>query len=285
MVRVKASASLIQKTVKNDQNWLLAIGASLIAINLTLIWRENLLDLLNISCILWTAIAYLIWERRQKLNLESDILSSGLGLLLIAFVFFRSAFPTNLGAFFYLLPVVSALGLALLASSIQGLKQYQREIITLILFCTTNLLRTRLFDISPITAKFAAFILWYTGFEVSHTGVEISLPTGIINVYDGCSGISQIFDLLALALIFMLMFPRNWLQKIVISIVAITIGFVVNGLRVALMALLVRKDNLEIFEYWHTGTGSLIFSLIASLIFGCFCWFLLRSSEKTEVSR
>jgi cyanoexosortase A len=279
MMHVKARTSLIKRTVKSDKHWLLAIGASLMAINLTFIWRENLSDLLNISCIFWAIVSYLIWERRQKLNLESDILSSALGLLLIAFVFLRSAFPEHLGGLFFLLPVISALGLALLASGIQELRQYKRELIALCLFCAANLLRPHLFDISPITARFSAFILWYSGFEVTRSGVEITLPTGIIRVYDGCSGISQIFDLLVLALLFMLMFPQKWQQKIIIPIIAVIIGFTVNGMRVALMALLVRKDNLEHFEYWHTGTGSLIFSLVAALLFGCCCWLLLRINE------
>ncbi|MBW4645687.1 MAG: cyanoexosortase A [Goleter apudmare HA4340-LM2] len=282
MIDVKATASLIKKTVKSDKNWLLAIGVSLITINLALIWREDQPDLFNISCLFWAAISFVIWERRHKLNLESDIFSSVLGLLLVAFVFLRSAFPAHLGGIFYLLPVISALGLALLASSIQRLQQYKRELISLFLLCTANLLRPRIFDISIFTAKFSAFILWYTGSEVTRSGVEITLPTGVIKVYEGCSGIAQIFDLLVLALLFMLMFPRKWQQKILVPIVAVIIGFIVNAVRVSLMALLVRQDNLDTFEYWHSGNGSLIFSLVAALIFGCFCWFLLRSEAESH---
>jgi len=42
-------------------------------------------------------------------------------------------------------------------------------------------------------------------------------------------------------------------------IVAVLVAFVVNGVRVALMAILVAYSSQEAFEYWHTGTGSEIF--------------------------
>nr|WP_017655599.1 cyanoexosortase A [Fortiea contorta] len=280
MININSTVNLIKQTVKNDQFWLLAIGASLIAINLTLIWRGNQVNLFSISCLFWMAISLLIWERRQQLNLESDILSSILGILVIAFVFFRSASPNNLGSFFHFLPVISALGLALLASGIHGIKQYQREIIALFLVFTSNLLRPHLIDISPLTAQFSTLILWYTGFEVNLVGgVEIHLPTGSVRVYEGCSGMSQIINLLALAILFNLIFPRNKQQKILISVVAVVLGFVVNSFRVVLLTILSAKNDLSAFDYWHIGGGSKVFFLIAALLFGCFFWFILRISE------
>jgi cyanoexosortase A len=290
MINIKSTASFIKKTVKTEQFWLLAIGASLIAIHLTLTWREHQSNLLSIACLFWTAISLLIWERRQQLNLDSDILSSILGILFIVFVFFKSASPTNLGGVFYFLPVISALGLALLASGIQGLKQYQRELIALFLVFSFNLLRPQLIDISPLTANFSTLILWYTGFDVNLVGVKITLPTGSVRVNEGCSGISQILNLLTLAILFNLIYPRNWQQKTLISTVAIILGFIVNGFRVALLAILSAKNDVAAFNYWHTGGGSKIFFFAAALIFGSFCWLLLRQDEAknqniTESSR
>lgn len=76
---------------------------------------------------------------------------------------------------------------------------------------------------------------------------------------------------------FFLMFRMNWRwrQKLFIPVVAATVGFVVNGIRVALMAVLVAKGDKGAFAYWHEGDGSLIFSLIAVALFFLFCWFLL----------
>jgi len=134
-------------------------------------------------------------------------------------------------------------------------------------------------QVTLLTAKLAAFILWYTGFEVTRSGMNIYLPTGSIEVASGCSGIEIIFQQLGLALIFILMFPLNKQHKILAPIVAAILGFFVNGVRVALMGVIVAKGNQKAFEYWHHGDGSLIFSMIAVILFGLFCWFLLNINE------
>jgi exosortase/archaeosortase family protein len=61
--------------------------------------------------------------------------------------------------------------------------------------------------------------------------------------------------------------------------VAVITAFVVNAARVALLAVLVSLSQLEAFKYWHQGTGSVIFSMIAVLIFGLFCWFAILKDQ------
>jgi exosortase/archaeosortase family protein len=55
------------------------------------------------------------------------------------------------------------------------------------------------------------------------------------------------------------------------------IAFVVNAIRVALMALLVAGGDKLAFDYWHEGTGSNIFSLVTMMLFGLFCKFMIQS--------
>jgi len=139
-----------------------------------------------------------------------------------------------------------------------------------------------LIDISIFTAKFATFVLWYTGFAVSRQGFHISLPEGGVEVYPGCSGLENIIHLLKLTLLFLVIFPPNkWINKILVPLVAIFIAFVVNGVRVALLAVLVASSKQQAFDYWHLGEGSLIFSMFSVFIFGLFCLFLLQQ-EKAE---
>jgi exosortase/archaeosortase family protein len=45
---------------------------------------------------------------------------------------------------------------------------------------------------------------------------------------------------------------------------------VVNGVRVALLAVLAGLSDPEILNYWHLGNGSLIFSLLAVIILSLF---------------
>ncbi|WP_017316078.1 cyanoexosortase A [Mastigocladopsis repens] len=287
---MKASHLTSVSRLKYPQFWLLAIGASFIAIHLTLTWKADNTSLLGMSFLFWAAISSLVWEKRHSLNLESGIFSSFFGLSIIALLLIKSISLTSLGGFLYLSPAIFAFGLAVLASGFKGLKQYRGELLVLSSISLPKVLPLSLIDISLFTAKFSTLILWYTGSEVARNGVIISLPSGSVEVYPACSGLELIFQMLSLSLLFLLMFPQNGKQKIIVPIIAATLGFIVNGVRVALMAILVAQGQMEAFKYWHEGDGSLIFSLIAVLFFGFFCWFLvekteLRSKDATESSR
>jgi cyanoexosortase A len=266
--------------LKNAQFWLLAIAAGLIAIHITLTWKSDNGSLLGNSLLFWIAISSIIWEKRDSLNLESGVFSSFFGLSIVGILLLKSASLTSFGGFLFLFPFIVAVAIALIASGFRGLKQYKGELLVLFLIYAPKLLPSFLINhITLLTAKFATFILWYTGFEVTRSGVYVYLPTGSIEVALGCSGIQIVFQQLGLAIIFLLMFPLNRQQKILAPIVAATLGFVVNGIRVALMGVIVAKGSQEAFEYWHDGDGSLIFSMIAVILFGLFCWFLLNINE------
>jgi cyanoexosortase A len=161
----------------------------------------------------------------------------------------------------------------------KGFKQYWQELFLLFFLGAPELVLSPLIDVSGFTAQFSAFILWYLGFDVSRQGVYITLPQGGVEVFAGCSGLESMTHLLSLAVVYLLMFPTSWIKKVLVPVVAVSLAFVVNGLRVALMAVLAVSSNSEAFEYWHTGSGSAIFSMIAVLIFGLFCLFLMRQEE------
>jgi exosortase/archaeosortase family protein len=79
------------------------------------------------------------------------------------------------------------------------------------------------------------------------------------------------------------MFPlerfNQKIHKIFIIIFAIVTGFLVNVVRVSLMAILAAASKPEAFDYWHEGDGSLIFGMIAVGIFGLFYMFLLKQDD------
>lgn len=271
------------KPLQNTQFWLLAITAGLIAIHLSLSWRmSNDLNYLSMSVLCWGAIFSLLSDKQHQLKLESDALSSFIGLSLIAFVLIRSFFITDIDSLFQLSPFIAALGLAMLASGIKRLPQYWVELaVILVLTAPINLLVERV-DISTITAKFANVILSYLGFEVSRQGVNVILPTGAVMVNRACSGVESILRLLRLSVLFLVMFPMDLAKKILVPIIAVLVAFVVNGFRVALLAVIVAYTNQEAFEYWHKGTGAQIFFLIATVVFGCFCYLLSRKGSSNH---
>jgi cyanoexosortase A len=275
---MKATYLASAKPLINSRFWLLGIAAGLIAIHLTLTYRTDKTNLLGNSILFWVAVSSLVWNKRQTLKLESGIFASCLGAAILALVLLKSTSLPD-GYFLLLSPLMSALGLALIASGFQGLKQYWQELTALGFLGLPQVLLSVLVDPSLLTAQFAAFTLWYSGFNVSRSGVNIHLPTGHVEVYPGCSGIESMAQLLSLAGLFLIMFPIKGFKTLFVPILAVLIAFVVNGVRVALMALLVASSKQEAFNYWHTGDGSAIFSMIAVLLFGLFCLFILQQAK------
>lgn len=271
---MRANHFPLVKPLNNSKFWLVGIASGLIAIHLNITWKSGQLDFWSVSVLFWVAVCSLVWKKRHTLSLKAGLSSSFLGTLLIAAVLLKStrfnySFP-------YVSPLISAVGLGLLGSGFKGLKQYWQELLILFFLGVPQLTLLGLIDITGFTAKFAAFVLWYLGFEVSRQGVNVNLTTGSVAVYPGCSGLESILYLLRLAALFLVVFPTDSSKKIIVPVVAIFLGFVVNGIRVALMAILVASSNHQAFEYWHQGDGALIFSLISVLIFGLFCLFMLR---------
>ncbi len=276
--------SFVQEALQEPKYWLLGIAAGLMTINVTLMWRYAPVDVVGTSLLFWGGAAFLIWERYKSFNLQSDPLSSVVGALIIALVLLKSATLNNYDIFLRLSPLMSGLGIALLASGLKGLKQYWQELFILGFMSISTGLLLRIFNISPLTAKFSAILLWYLGFPVTREGIYINLPTGSIEVYSGCSGYSAILQLLGLSVLFLFMFPTTWKQKIYIPLASMVLGFIVNGVRVALMAFLVAYSDKQSFEYWHYGDGSLIFSMFGVLLLGLFCWFFILRHEPEKHS-
>lgn len=178
---MKATNPEAIRLIQNPSLWLLAIAGGLIAIDLSLSWRSAPdLSQLSMSLLCWGAVLSLLWEKRHSLNLESDLFSSGLGLLLIGFVLLRSLLMTSFDSVFELLPLISGIGLALVASGFKRLGQYRQELlIILALNIPIGLVINRIELLSNATAKFATMLLTYCGVEVYRQGINIFIPPAV----------------------------------------------------------------------------------------------------------
>lgn len=277
---MKATSLASLKPLQNTQFWLLAIAGGLIAVHLSLSWRLSTnVSQLSISVLGWGAVFSLLWDKRHTLRLESDVFSSLVGVLLIAFVLLRSLFVTSIDSIFDLSPFIAGLGVALLASGVKGLKQYWLELIIILAINAPIGLLIEQINLSTLTAKFSTVNLSYLGFNVARRGVNIILPTGAVEVNRACSGLEGMVRLLRLSVLFLVMFPTTLARSILVPIVAVVVAFLVNAVRVALMAVLVAYSNQEAFEYWHTGDGAQVFFLISTVIFGSFCYFISKKDD------
>jgi cyanoexosortase A len=271
------------KLLQNSKFYLFGIAVGLSVLHLVLTWRlSSDIDLLIVGAIFWGAILWLLWRKQDKINLESDIFSSFFGILLIVLVLVKSIslFWVE-SSFLRIIPIIATLGIGLLASGIKGLKQYWRELIIVLLLSLpeSSFLQVieDIFNATTLTANFAVLLLWYLGFEVSRQGADIILPNGSVSVAPFCTGVSNALLLLKLSVLFILMFPTDWLKKILVLIGSVVIAFVTSGIRVALMAVVV--SNQEAFRYWHGPPGNQIFATLSILIYGLFCRFLLRPAK------
>jgi cyanoexosortase A len=264
----------------NIRFWLAATTVGLSGIYLSLVWRlTGNFSFFTISLLLLGTMLYLLWEKREQLTLESDVFSTFLGLALIASVLIKSMVAPYFGFLFQISPFLSGLGVALIASGLKELKQYSQEFILVLAISIPETLLLQLFDVSMITAKFSAFFLFHIGFDISLQGVNLVLPTGAVEVNPGCSGLESMIWLLRLAALFLVLFPTRRWKQILVPILALTLGFLVNSVRVALMAILVAYSNQDAFKYWHEGDGAQVFSLIGSVLFGACFYFLIRRDE------
>ncbi len=265
--------------LKMPQFWLLGLAGCLVAIHFTLTDRIGQPDFLGLTILVWFAIASLIQRKSQSIQLDSDLGSTLVGALLIAIVLMRSAnATTNPGLSF--MPLIGGLGLALVASGFKGLQQYWREFILLSLLAIPQELGLGIFNISQalslIIAKIVGFTLWYLGFKVSIEANHLYFPSGGIVINDACAGVANLFYLLKVSIIFLILFPLSKRKYIVIvPLVALALAFIMNLFRVGLLAVLA-PNNPQAFEYWHEGTGSLVFTFTVVVTFGSFYLYLLR---------
>lgn len=267
------------KLIKESSFWLLSIAAGLMTLSINMIMRSESTDLLGTTVLFWVAVSCQLWKKRHELNLHSGIFSSLLGASFITLVLLKNLSGYIDDSFLRFTPILSFLGFALLASGVIGLKQYWQELSLLGFLIIPQYWLAELTNLSTITANFAAFILHYLGFKAKTIGFKLILPTGSVEVDNGCSGAETIFQLLGLTLIFLVLFSPQKNKVIFVPFVAAIWGFVLNGMRVALMAFLYAYSQKSAFDYWHKGNGSLIFSLVSVFTFGLFYQFLIKLPE------
>ncbi|MBV8884910.1 MAG: cyanoexosortase A, partial [Chroococcidiopsidaceae cyanobacterium CP_BM_RX_35] len=156
-------------------------------------------------------------------------------------------------------------------------------ILLLVLALPIEELLAHLVDLATLTAQFATFLLLHFGFEVSIHGTIVALPTGAVDVNQGCSGLRGITRLLQLSVLILAMTPTHLMGKIILPVVAILLAFVVNAVRVAVLALLIANSHRQAFDYWHEGTGSHGISVVSVILLWLFCQLLIKDESKNDV--
>ena len=254
---------------------LLALLAALFAIYGGLLLRYDDMAHFGMSGLFILGAGSLLWDRRHRLTLSSSwrdvFLGMGLGFLALLtsayllrqYGLYADRLAAEQGTTKLItlllrsLPVLSGLAIGLLGFGIKGLKHIWRELAILVALGLPGIVAAYTIDISPLTARFSTALLWYTGFDVVRDNLTIFLKGGGVEVYAGCSGLESMAYLLGLSALCLIMFPLKGWKRYGIPLVGLILGFVINGFRVALMALLVAAGKEAAFDYWHTGIFAL----------------------------
>ncbi|MGD1919893.1 MAG: cyanoexosortase A [Pleurocapsa sp.] len=261
-----------------DQFLLLSIAVLLIVFN----W--HFINYNSTYLLFWCAALSIAWQKKDRLDLKSNLLATIIGLILIAWLLFRGAvseFQSDVITRIY--PLISIAGICLLATKPSKIFQYWREII---IVSMTGIPWEHIFALVPtvgkiaiLDAKIARLMLWYVGFDVRRVGNLVMLPSGSIKIAGVCSS----FDLLGLmwqsCIVICLYFAVAKNKKILLILCSTAIAFGVNGIRLCLMAVLVANKSDRAFHYWHGSAGAEIFTTAAILLLAAIYWLWIKKEE------
>ncbi|WP_017326521.1 cyanoexosortase A [Synechococcus sp. PCC 7336] len=267
-----------------SKNWLIAIFVGLVGIHLISVWSSDNVNLWSASCLFWAATIASLWRCRQALRCESSLAAIVTSFLLIAWILYKSLHLFDADIFLRVSPILSLLGFGLLASGFQGLRPYAKAF-QLLGFLAFPWELLYLLDITTSTAKFSAAVLNAIGFEVQRQGFLVALPNGAIEVFNGCSGVQLIAQLMGFTWLYLCWVAPKPIVRGIVAIAAVLLGFAINGLRVTLMAVLANAAAYDWLAYWHLGDGSLLFPLAAAALFGLFLWSVHKLLVCPQLSR
>ena len=175
-----------------------------------------------------------------------------------------------------LLPLLAAMGLALLAAPASKLLSFLPPLSVLALLPVMRAVDwlTPLGPLSVATAWLTHQMLTLCGYTAAQVGNKVTMPGGGVDVADACAGLSIILQLLLVAVIFAMAFPmRHRWQNGLMIVVAPVLAMIVNGMRITLLALINISDlpyRSWWFDFFHKNLGSMVFSGIGMQIF---VWF------------
>ena len=264
------------------------LAFALLGLHLLLASRVSFEDL-RFGLIAAVALVAIAWATPDRVTKEIGVGSLGCGALLIGFGLWRmhgqpGALAVNL------VPLVWGIGLALLIGGGRWLATFWREGlvvlgIALSPFVETVVLELIGLDLAPGTSQFTAALLRLCGWESSARDVVVTVPGAWIVVSQGCSGLKTMYFLAAFAVLLLLVYPiPGAVRKAVIFVSAVLVGYLVNAVRVAILALLARPGHEEAFKFWHFKQGAMLFEVIAVAVFMGLVFLLMPARPAAKVA-
>lgn len=221
-------------------------------------------------------------DQFESLNPDPSVKELLIGSILLLLIMARTAVILHSDGILFALPPLAGLSLGLICQPLSKLKSFRDPLLCLMLIPAFALLMRMMPEepISLITAQGAGMWLGILGLEVLVQGRNVFLQGGGVEVLGACNGLDMMAQILCIGIIFLLAFPvRSWKSRFFLIFIAPFIGLVCNTFRIAVLAGVVSSGNgkgTDLFEFFHTDGGSLIFSGIGVFVFGIFYMRLLE---------
>jgi hypothetical protein len=251
----------------------LGLAILLSLVDLVAINRLNLSDLFTLHLLVIIAIANSLNQKKQEIFGESDVFSICLGGTMITLILLRSQMP--LGYHPHLSLFVFGIGLALIATGRKLILIFYKELVALGLLALYPIFHRILivFNWQVLTAQASTLFLNFLRIDATQQANRVVLPTGRVEVYGSCAGSDLTILLVIIVTLLLMQFPLKKWQGFCCYLIAIALAFIINSLRIALLAILIAQHNLKSFDYWHGDEGGWIFALITTAIWGLCCWY------------
>ncbi len=242
----------------------LALGCAYVGFIFTLLQKSDRPEIAATTGLFLLTLLYRWWELEKPIGqIKANFPAIATGILVSLWLFFKAIHYDDDEAFLRILPLLSLVSWSVLCYGWQGLKKFSAGFFLLGFLAFPWEIVYVVIDLSELTARLAHLFLMAVGLQAERIGTLIRLGPGTIEVYHGCSGLKMILQLMGFSLIYLVLNPQSKRKIMGLICGAIAIGFILNSLRVAMMAVLVSLGDQNAFDYWHLGTGSLIFSVIA----------------------
>jgi exosortase len=215
---------------------------------------------------------FLVWQDRKRLG-ELPVRPTWLGLVVMAGAMMQLTVGI-MGAELFLSR--SSL-IALLAGMVLfflGWKHFRALLFPLLFLFLMVPIPAILFNEITIPLQFLASnmaggLVEWMGVPVLRQGNIIQLPGMTLEVAEACSGIRSLMSLTTVAVIYAYFLESKLLPRLLLSVSAIPIAVIANGLRVTGTALLAFYWDKEAAEgFFHDFSGWLIFVLSLLMLFG-----------------
>lgn len=233
--------------------------------------------------VVWGGAIICFEDQLEDLELRPTRSSLTAGTILLVYANIRASATLSLDSVVYAIPLIQGFGLALLARPLSKLRIFSGSLVVLALLPLEPILDRKIIPeeaLSVLTGRITQLFLLLIGENPSALGRTVQIGDSAVNIGNVCSGIDLIAQLTTIACVFAIAFPlRNKLLSALYVVLTPVFAVVTNAWRIVVLALVNStewENRKDIFDFFHSGSGSFVFAGIAAMMMGYAYMYLIN---------